>query len=70
THETKFPAGIPVKFFLAQETLDVVPDWKKLHDGQVSEPTESTTTVLPGGHLLYRTQSQVITDGLRLLVTL
>ena len=68
TATSKYPSGLPVKIFLARDTIEENPSWEPLHVGQIEKPSAISVVVLEGDHFLYHTQSTTIADGLRSLV--
>lgn len=66
--DSKYPQNIPIKFFLAKDSVDMFPRWIELHKNQPYQPSDDSITVLPGAHFLYHTHAKTITDGVRQLV--
>ena len=56
----RYPDGLPVLDFLAQDTIDSDPDWQKAHETQLQNVQQHKIVVLKGGHYLHWTQSTVI----------
>ncbi len=56
----RYPDGLPVLDFLAQDTIDSDPGWQKNHESQLRNVQRHRIVVLPGGHYLHWTQSTVM----------
>lgn len=65
---TQFPEQIPVKLFLAQQSVDMFPKWKDIHTGQISLPNDTSVVILKGDHFLYHTQAEAIANSLRTMI--
>jgi hypothetical protein len=60
TRDMKFPEGIPVLFFLSNETVAVLPEWYDLHNEIIGNKNQSRVIVLDGSHYLHYQYSKEI----------
>lgn len=60
-----FPAGLPVLTFLAQDTIDVLPEWYPAHQEQLAGLVRSKLVVIDDGHYLHHHHSPEIADTVR-----
>lgn len=57
-----FPKEISVLFFLASDTIDILEFLPELHGELLTDPNNSKTIILNGGHFLHYTKSHKIVD--------
>ena len=60
-----FPAEIPVLAFVAQDTIDVLPQWLPAHQEQLAGVVHSKLIVLDDSHYLHYHHSPEIADAVR-----
>jgi pimeloyl-ACP methyl ester carboxylesterase len=60
-----FPAELPVLAFVAQDTMDVVPEWYPAHQAQLEGLVRSELVVVDDGHYLHHHHSPEIAAGIR-----
>ncbi|WP_375423071.1 alpha/beta fold hydrolase [uncultured Friedmanniella sp.] len=65
TKGLSFPAELPVLAFVAQETIDVSPEWLPAHQEQLDGLVRSKLIVMDGSHYLHYDHSPGIADAVR-----
>lgn len=60
-----FPTELPVLAFVAQDTVDLLPEWYPAHQQQLDGLVRSTLVLIDDGHYLHHHHSAEIADGVR-----
>jgi pimeloyl-ACP methyl ester carboxylesterase len=60
-----FPAELPVLTFVAQDTIDILPEWYPAHQEQLKGLVRSKLIVVNDGHYLHYHHSPEIADAVR-----
>lgn len=60
-----FPAELPVLAFVAQDTIDILPEWYPAHQEQLKGLARSKVIVVDDGHYLHYHHSPEIADAVR-----
>jgi hypothetical protein len=60
-----FPADLPVLDFLAQDNIDLAPEWLPAHQEQLVGLKRSKLVVIDDGHYLHYHHSPEIADAVR-----
>lgn len=58
-----YPDGLPVLNFLAQDSIDSIPQWRERHERQLRNVHRHELVVLDGGHYLHWTHSPEMADN-------
>ena len=60
-----FPAELPVLAFVAQHTIDLLPEWYPAHQAQLEGLTRSKLVIVDDSHYLHHHHSLEIADTAR-----
>jgi hypothetical protein len=63
-----FPADLPVLAFVAQDTIDVLPEWFSAHQDQLIGLEHSKLIVVDDGHYLHYHHSDEIAHAARVFL--
>lgn len=59
-----FPEELPILLLIAQESVDKMSEWEKLHEKQAATVKDGRVKILPGSHYLHHNQLKAIIEQL------
>lgn len=62
TMELKYPADLPVLYFLATESTEDNPNWLKIHQDMANTTTKSAIEIIEGKHYLHHAHAKQIAE--------